>query len=396
MPAAVIAAILLLDLVLCGPLASWVADQKGRSPSVWFLAGAVAGPLALLAVGLAPTHWDAEYGRSLARPCPICGTLVSLLASRCPACGSGLPQQPHVEAGAGSERLVPATTPQVSRPQATRTQASLRAGPSGARSLPERGASANSAPEPAPTPARSASGRSVAGAATARAPAAPSPVATAQSTQSAPSVPAAPDATARPAAPTAAETFGSISPLATAVFAGGSSRLSLGDRYLLALAADSLEIMGPVNVSPNRVALTITRRSLGAAGVGDRIAISGAMPGGEPTQLEFRGLAGAGVQQLIDVIEAATPVETDGLEPPFEAAEPLEPGPLPTEPIEARRPSRPGSPRAGSTRASGPPAGRAAARPATQPTPPETPPPAAPTPRRRTAGTAGTTRKPTR
>lgn len=46
--------ILGFDVLVMAPLTAWLAGQRDRSPLAWFAVGVVAGPLALLAVGLAP------------------------------------------------------------------------------------------------------------------------------------------------------------------------------------------------------------------------------------------------------------------------------------------------------------------------------------------------------
>ncbi|HEX8940907.1 MAG TPA: hypothetical protein VF763_12175 [Candidatus Limnocylindrales bacterium] len=249
MPAAYLAVVLILDLVVCGPLSAWIATQKGRSPSAWFVVGAVAGPFALLAVGLAPGAWEAAYGRSLARACPTCGTLVSVVASRCPACGAAVPAAPS-----GPD----------AQPEAPQRGSEGLAGLRTARS-------ASSSLDPAPPAGRTAS-RAVGATAT---------------------------------TPVSAVEAEAVSPVASAVFAGGTGRLSIGDRYLLAYAADGLRVMGPLNATPSQVALTLVAGSLGAAGIGDSLAVSGQLLNGQPATLEFRGLAGAEVEQIMALIEAS-------------------------------------------------------------------------------------------
>ena len=43
--------VILIDVLVIAPLTAWLAGQRGRSPSLWFIVAAIAGPLALLVVG---------------------------------------------------------------------------------------------------------------------------------------------------------------------------------------------------------------------------------------------------------------------------------------------------------------------------------------------------------
>jgi hypothetical protein len=69
----------LVYLVTFGALAGWLADTKHRNAPLWFLLGALLGPLAILTVGLSP-----EAGRT--RSCPRCAELVMDEAIICPFC----------------------------------------------------------------------------------------------------------------------------------------------------------------------------------------------------------------------------------------------------------------------------------------------------------------------
>jgi hypothetical protein len=82
--------LLAIDILFVGPLAAWVADQKGRSPTAWFVLAAITGPIALFAVGVAPPRWVVEDARRRVRRCPACETLNAPAASRCLACQADL------------------------------------------------------------------------------------------------------------------------------------------------------------------------------------------------------------------------------------------------------------------------------------------------------------------
>jgi hypothetical protein len=49
-------ATLVLLWVVCGLGSAWLADRKGRDPSNWFFAGAVAGPLGLIITASMPNR----------------------------------------------------------------------------------------------------------------------------------------------------------------------------------------------------------------------------------------------------------------------------------------------------------------------------------------------------
>lgn len=60
--------------------------RKGRSDAlVWFFAGFLLGPLALIAVGLAPTEHASHRNR---RECPRCAELIPKQAAVCSFCGT--------------------------------------------------------------------------------------------------------------------------------------------------------------------------------------------------------------------------------------------------------------------------------------------------------------------
>lgn len=64
---------------LFAPLTAWFAARRSRRPVIWFVFGALIGPLALALLALAPP------GR-----CPSCGTPVDGWPTSCPHCGRAL------------------------------------------------------------------------------------------------------------------------------------------------------------------------------------------------------------------------------------------------------------------------------------------------------------------
>lgn len=69
-------------------LAWWLAHERGRSPGGWFLAGLLLGPVAILALGFAPTTDRAYILR-----CPECKGEVIAGAKRCAWCGVTFPER---------------------------------------------------------------------------------------------------------------------------------------------------------------------------------------------------------------------------------------------------------------------------------------------------------------
>ncbi len=70
---------LLLVASVFAPLTAWFAAQRSRHPGIWFVFGALLGPLAMAVLALAPP------GR-----CPACGAPVHGWVTECVACGRAL------------------------------------------------------------------------------------------------------------------------------------------------------------------------------------------------------------------------------------------------------------------------------------------------------------------
>ena len=85
---------LLLILVLCvwvlflGGPAAWLAVERGRSAWNGLIAGMFFGPLAVIAIGLAPLGATGRF-----RECPECLEGVRTLATKCPQCGTDLMEE---------------------------------------------------------------------------------------------------------------------------------------------------------------------------------------------------------------------------------------------------------------------------------------------------------------
>jgi MFS family permease len=74
--------------VLVAVAASWLADQKGRSPAIWFLVGLLSGPFAVFLVGFAPRGASGQYRR-----CRECREPIRSEATVCPFCRATMPTE---------------------------------------------------------------------------------------------------------------------------------------------------------------------------------------------------------------------------------------------------------------------------------------------------------------
>ena len=71
--------------VMQAALTGWLADERGREFVPWAVTGLIFGPLALLAVGLAPLGTT-----GLLKACVECQMGVPADATRCPYCRTNL------------------------------------------------------------------------------------------------------------------------------------------------------------------------------------------------------------------------------------------------------------------------------------------------------------------
>jgi hypothetical protein len=66
-------------------LTGWLATERGRDPVAWMLLGLLSGPIAMIAVGLAPLKAGGIF-----KSCVECLLAVPALATRCPYCRTDL------------------------------------------------------------------------------------------------------------------------------------------------------------------------------------------------------------------------------------------------------------------------------------------------------------------
>jgi hypothetical protein len=91
--------------------------------------------------------------------------------------------------------------------------------------------------------------------------------------------------------------------LTSAVYVGGSGRLMLGERYLIARRGRHLQILGPITENPSRVIVEEPLDSLAIVGANDRLVVTNTRGRGN-LALAFQRLAGA---SAIDVEKALGP-----------------------------------------------------------------------------------------
>lgn len=74
--------------VLVAVAAGWLAEEKGRSPVIWFLIGLLSGPFAVLLAGFAPRGASGDYRR-----CKDCREPIRREAVVCPFCRASMPTE---------------------------------------------------------------------------------------------------------------------------------------------------------------------------------------------------------------------------------------------------------------------------------------------------------------
>jgi hypothetical protein len=273
--------LVIVSAILFAPLASWLALQRARPWAVWFVFGVFLGPIASLLLVLAPP------GR-----CPVCGNRSVGWPRSCSNCGLAFGSRlaPFATDGAeaattpartaSAEMVLEAATPAMaasaagSRPtglkptgRATRTSRP-GAGSSGITAVAGRGSdpvTAGTVPSPA------------AGAGPVRRPA----TTLGRRATAAPPTLLEPDPL--PAAPSAPAILGS------GIFVAGGKSLQIGSRYLFARVGSELHVLGPVHVSPEKVAARMSLAGIEPTVVADRLLVAPVKRGQGP-ELAFGGV----------------------------------------------------------------------------------------------------------
>lgn len=275
----------LVDLIVVAPLTGWLANQKGRSPSGWFVAAIIGGPLAMIAVGLAPSRWAVEEDRRLDGRCPRCDNRVSATARRCSACDAELPQMP---------RAVPVSTPDGAADQAP----TARPTPPAARPQPRSVAEETVAPRVSAPSVRPTVDRSTPPATPE--PKVPEPIAARTPEARLDSAPP-PVVDEEPGGHDLSQRRG-VSNIASGVFAGGVSELGAGYRYLISTSPTMLYISGPIDVAPTKIVFQSPRSTVDASHFEGDLVIVAESPIGRTRQLVFRGIAGADAAKVEELL----------------------------------------------------------------------------------------------
>lgn len=98
---------LVLFIGIGAPIAGWYATRRARNPGIWFVLGALIGPIALLLLAASPP------GR-----CPECDAVIDGWPAECDRCGEPLPAwiRPSAPAVGARERAYLASSPPASAP----------------------------------------------------------------------------------------------------------------------------------------------------------------------------------------------------------------------------------------------------------------------------------------
>lgn len=235
--------VLFVAVVVFAPVTSWLANRRDRSPGVWFVLGALTGPIATFIVAIAPP------GR-----CPVCGLAVRGWPTACTGCGTAF----------------------------DRVGLSPRA----------------AAPDPRPT--------SVARAAAVAPGVRPSPISSPGSLAGASRPPTA-SSLRRDDATHVRDAGEPTDLLATAMYVTGSHECQPGLHYLLTLRGGALVVLGPLETAPHTVAATRPVAELRVTAFGEGLLISDArsVRGWSLGFQRFTGGTPASVEQALLVAGAA-------------------------------------------------------------------------------------------
>ena len=230
--------VVMLVAGVCAPLAGWSAARRGRSPVVWFVFGALLGPVAIVLIAIAPP------GR-----CPACDVPVPGWAGWCASCGTRLGGL----GARGAPPVVRSASPDSGAVGAPGSVASIDA-------VLDRGSRRTRGTR-----------RST-----------PTPVTTSVV------VPAlVPDPAGRPGddGPAAGEV------LATGVYLSGNARLEIGACYALSRVDDRWRVFGPVDAGQITIRHEGPLASLDVTGMDDRVILH-SVEGRSELAIVFRSVGG--------------------------------------------------------------------------------------------------------
>jgi hypothetical protein len=272
-----------------GAAAAWQAVRVDRIGQLWFVFGAILGPLAFILLRSAPPGHCRACGsptRGWLKECWWCRQDVRTSTSTSTVAGLSVPL-PAIEALLQRGRVTQAH--QVRPPDVPDGGS-----PSAPPGQPSRNETLNRRPATAAIPAATAPANRPSGGPTVR-------------TQTTTSLggPPAWVAAAKPNAtvPTRTRTDGGASGvLATAIYVTGNTNLESGQRYGIAIRDARLQILGPAEIDPSRVALDRPVAGMDARSVGGRLILGN--PDG--LTLAFMAIAGPATGDLVSIIENAS------------------------------------------------------------------------------------------
>lgn len=258
----ILTVLVLLWMLAFGVAAAWTAAQLGRARPLWFAFGAILGPVALVLLRAAPPAL-----------CGTCGSPTRGWLKVCWWCRQsvfGPPTETERPVRVAGEVPVNQASPHPELARPSNLQRSLR---DRLETPPDR------SPAPAAGSIRTRRSPRSTGAAidTMPKPAVSPPIASHSGPDEPPTVTRAPaDAGGEPAAtPAAAGSAGDATgTLATAVYVAGSTNLQSGHRYGIAIRESRLQILGPTEVQPERVALDRPLAGLEARSVEGRLILA--------------------------------------------------------------------------------------------------------------------------
>jgi hypothetical protein len=260
---------LILVAGVCAPVTGWYAARRLRNPAVWFVLGALIGPLGLVLLAVAPP------GR-----CPACDAAVEGWSRWCDSCGARL-----------SDGLLPE---EIAEPVASSWPEPEPAQPAATTSILER-ASIVAPPTPIDA-ARTGLRRDLRPVRTNR------PTRTAAGGRPRSHTPPAITASNYEVATSEADAMtGDV--LSTGVYISGNAGLEIGACYAIARSGDRLRVFGPVDAGQ------LTIRHEGAIGdfdvtaMDDRVIIAG-REGRSSLAIVFRTIGGMRAAELESALGA--------------------------------------------------------------------------------------------
>jgi hypothetical protein len=275
--------LVIVSAILFAPLASWLALQRARPWAVWFVFGVFLGPIASLLLVLAPP------GR-----CPVCGNRSVGWPRSCSNCGLAFGSAlPPFAADRAESTATPARTASLEvAPEAATPAMAMAAPAAGSRATglkPTGRATRTSRAGSGSSGITAFAGRggdpvtggTVPGLAGGAGPVLRPATTLGRRATAAPPTLLGPDPL--PDSPSAPAILGS------GVFVAGGKSLQIGSRYLFARVGSELHVLGPVHVSPEKVATRLSLADIEPTIVADRLLVAPVKRGHGP-ELAFGGV----------------------------------------------------------------------------------------------------------